>query len=525
MFCGTSWLRIAVFVAGLGGVSANAAEQTPVRLSPALFPRIAVIDERFQSYNVEMLEVTGGKFWKPYSSQLRGMQQPASDTPAGMNPEMYEYRPPIDLGNSRLRKLATALGPAYIRVSGTWANSTYFAETDEAPATPPAGFKGVLTHQQWKGVIDFARAVDARIVTSFATSPGARDSAGVWNSGQASRFVGYTAMAGDSIAAAEFMNEPNLAAMGGAPKGYDAAAYGRDFKLFRAFAKQTVPEMLIVGPGSVGDTSADDPSANDSAGFLSTRAMLAASGPGVDRFSYHHYGALSKRCIGMDNQTSPDAALSEDWLARTDQTLASYRKLRDQYESGKPMWVTETADAACGGNPWAATFLDTFRYLDQLGRLAKQQVQVVAHNTLAASDYGLLDEHSFAPRPNYWGALLWRKLMGSTVLDAGVPIQAGLHLYAHCLRDAPGGVALLAINTDKANTHAIHLSVASERYALASSELQSPSVTLNGAELKLLANDELPPLKGVRLPASAIDLAPASISFFAIPDADNSACR
>jgi hypothetical protein len=25
---------------------------------------------------------------------------------------------------------------------------------------------------------------------------------------------------------------------------------------------------------------------------------------------------------------------------------------------------------------------------------------------LAASDYGLLDETSFAPRPNYWAALL-----------------------------------------------------------------------------------------------------------------------
>jgi hypothetical protein len=24
------------------------------------------VDERYQSYNIEMLEVTGGKFWKPY---------------------------------------------------------------------------------------------------------------------------------------------------------------------------------------------------------------------------------------------------------------------------------------------------------------------------------------------------------------------------------------------------------------------------------------------------------------------------
>ena len=40
------------------------------------------------------------------------------------------------------------------------------------------------------------------------------------------------------------------------------------------------------------------------------------------------------------------------------------------------MWLTETAEAACGGNPWASTFLDTFRYLDQLGRLAKAGVKM-----------------------------------------------------------------------------------------------------------------------------------------------------
>ena len=90
--------------------------------------------------------------------------------------------------------------------------------------------------------------------------------------------------------------------------------------------------------------------------------------------------------------------------------------------------LTETADAACGGNPWAATFLDTFRYLDQLGRMAKRGVQVHMHNTLASSDYGLLDDKSFAPRPNYWGALLWRKFMGTTVLDAGASPVPGLHL-------------------------------------------------------------------------------------------------
>jgi hypothetical protein len=49
--------------------------------------------------------------------------------------------------------------------------------------------------------------------------------------------------------------------------------------------------------------------------------------------------------------TSPEAALSEDWLSRTDAPLAFYRSLRDEFEAGKPMWLTETADATCGGNP------------------------------------------------------------------------------------------------------------------------------------------------------------------------------
>ena len=121
----------------------------------------------------------------------------------------------------------------------------------------------------------------------------------------------------------------------------------------------------------------------------------------------------------MGAQTTADAALSEEWLGRTDATLAFYRKLRDAFAPGKPLWLTETADAACGGNPSARTFLDTFRYLDQLGRLARQGVEVVAHNTLVASDYGLLDDVTLTPKPNYWGALLWRKLMDTKVLELG----------------------------------------------------------------------------------------------------------
>jgi hypothetical protein len=494
---------------------------------------VGTVDERYQSYNVEMLEVTGGKFWKPYgpASGAKATEPPsvAGDTPAGMDPSLFQYLPPIDLTNGRLRKLAAALGPAYVRVSGTWANTSYFSETDRAPKIPPRGFTSVLTRAQWKGVVDFAKATGGEIVTSFAISGGTRDASGVWTPKQARLLLAYTKALGGRIAAAEFMNEPNFAAMGGAPARYDATAYGRDFKLFRAFARQAAPDMLILGPGGVGETTGDYGVAYGGASVLKTRHLLLASGPGVDAFSYHHYGAGSLRCaaMGPKSQTTAEAALSEEWLRRTDQTLAFYRKLRDAYEPKKPFWLTETADAACGGNPWGGTFLDTFRYLDQLGRLAKQDVKVVAHNTLVASDYGLLDAGTLVPKPNYWGALLWRKLMGTTVLESGVPIQSGLHVYAHCLRARPGGVALLAINTDQAAARTLALPVAAERYTLAApeSDLQVKNVHLNGTELALGAADALPSLTGTAAPAGEVSLAPATITFLAIPEAGNDACR
>jgi len=519
-----------LIVTGAGLAASPEAKPAAVALAPAAMARIGTVDPRFQSYNVEMVEVTGGRFWKPYASKAAPKPAPSPspsgmDTPGGMNPDLYEYRPPLDLGNPRLRKLAAALGPAYVRVSGTWANSTFFPESDDAPAAPPAGFGGVLTRAQWKGVVDFSRAVDAPIVTSLATSVGTRDAAGVWTPAQARRLFAYTKALGGHIAAAEFMNEPNFASFGGTPPGYDAAAYGRDFKVFRPFAREAAPDMMILGPGSVGERASGG-LGSGTIRTIKTRDLLAATGPGVDAFSYHHYGTVSKRCAGGNiPMTSPEEALSEEWLARTDASLAFYRSLRDEFEPGKPMWLTETADAACGGNPWASSFTDTFRYLDQLGRTAKQGVQVVAHNTLVASDYGLLDEHDFTPKPNYWGALLWRRLMGSTVLDPGVPIRGGLHAYAHCLRDKPGGVALLLLNTDRVTAQAITVPAASERYTLTSPDPLSRRVDLNGRALTLGAGDALPALAGTRAAAGEVTLAPASITFLAVPAAGNSACR
>ncbi|WP_448045361.1 hypothetical protein [Bradyrhizobium liaoningense] len=489
-------------IALLAAATACAAHADDIAISPAGLKSTGTIDARFQSYNVEMVEVTGGRFWKPYPRTARAFDER----------DRYSARPPTDLANARLRLLAAALSPAYLRVSGTWANATFFAE---APGEPPSGFNSLLSRAQWRGVVEFARAVDAEIVTSFAISPGSRDPNGVWKPDQARQLIDATRALGGRIAAAELMNEPTLAATNGAPAGYDAIAYGRDFKVFRDWMRRGAPDTLILGPGSVGD--APSPSASG----ITTRDLLAASGPGVDRFSYHHYNTISPRCGGHDD---PAQALSEQWLARTDATLRTYQALRDAFEPGKPIWLTETADAACGGGRWDQTFLDSFRYLDQLGRLARAGVQVVMHNTLAASDYGLLDEATFRPRPSYWAALLWRRLMGTIVLQPGKAAPRDLHLYAHCHPAMAGAVSLLAINTSRRTSHALTLSDSAERYTLHAARLQGTIVQLNGKRLALTADDRLPRLEARTTPRGAIRLAPATITFLVFPNAANPAC-
>jgi len=228
--------------------------------------------------------------------------------------------------------------------------------------------------------------------------------------------------------------------------------------------------------------------------------------------------------FGKAATTSADAALSEEWLARPGLVIDFYGGIRDRFEPGKPLWNTETAQTACGGDRWASTFLDSFRYLNQLGLSAKRGVQVHMHNTLASSDYGLLDETTYAPRPNYWAALLWRKFMGTTVLDPGPSPTPSLHLYAHCLRGDPGGVALLAINASKTEAVTIDVPSASERYTLTAQDLMGQVVDLNDRELKLRANDALPPLRGMNAQAGKVNLVPASITFLAFPKANNASC-
>ncbi len=484
-----------VFGAALltGGTSHDETAITDLDLKA--LAKISETDPRFQSFNIEMVEITGGRFWAPY------------DDPSGAR---YARRPPTDLSNKRLNILAAGLAPAYLRVSGTWANSTYVPRIDEAPvALPPEGFNQVLTNAQWRDAIAFARTNDLALITSFPVSLGTRDADGRWSIEQAQRLLALTHHFGGRIAAAEFINEPNLTKLGRLPDGYALSDYARDFAIFRDFAKRVAPDMLILGPGSSGE-----------GGDLTATDMMRITAGGVDVVSYHFYGALSKRC--PDSQTTADQALSEEWLSRTERDFIFYAGLRDRYEPRKDIWLTETAQAACGGSPWAATFRDSFRYVGQLGRLAQRGVKVVAHNTLAASEYALIDSKTLEPRPNYWAALLWRRTMGTTVLERPGFVIPGVELYFHCLRDDLGGVAILAENLSE-TSKTLALKGRASVNTMTAQGLDSSFVQINGHLARMNPDGTLPRLVA-KNKIGAIALPPHSITFLAVRGINNPAC-
>ena len=495
---------IAPFLAAIAVSACTTAAKEPNEL--ARLAKIGEVDERYQSYNVEMVSVTGGRFWAPYGG------------PPG---ERYRMRAPVDLASPRLRALARQLGPAYIRVSGTWANSTYLPAEGEQVGAPPTGFNQVLTRVQWRGVVAFAKAVDARIVTSFPASAGARNADGSWNPEQAQRLIDLTREAGSSIYGAELFNEPTMPQHGAFPKDYSAQDFGRDFRIFRDWARRAAPDMKLTGPGGTAEGGMLK-HGDGVGGGLSSEDLMRQNPGSLDIVSYHHYGTVSIRCGPMAMGT-PEKALTPEFLALTVADFEHYGALRNKYEPGKPLWNNETAQAACGGSPWAASFRDSFRYLNQLGILAQNGVQVVAHNTLDASDYGLIDQDTLKPRPNYWAAVLWKRTMGNRVLASPQSPSPDLRLYAHCLPAGNGGVGLVALNTGSA-AQTVRLGTAAQAWVLSGEPLDTREVKVNGQTPEVDATGKVKGLAGARVNGT-LSLAGQSIAFLAVRGANNPACR
>ncbi|XP_022138056.1 heparanase-like protein 2 [Momordica charantia] len=226
-------------------------------------------------------------------------------------------------------------------------------------------------------------------------------------------------------------------------------------------------------------------------------------------------------------------------------------------------WVGEAGGAYHGGSPHISdAFINSFWYLDQLGMAALYNTKVYCRQTLMGGIYGVLKASTLVPTPDYYGALLFHRLMGPDVLKVHNNVSSYLRSYAHCSRGR-SGVTLLFINlsneTDfEINTkNRIHMSLHKsnptrngshpknnpsgglsedgrkisshrEEYHLTPKDdlLRSSTVLLNGSPLEITKDGELPDLTPIyRESNSSIFITTWSVAFIVIPDFVAPACK
>ncbi len=498
-----------------------------VKLSTSL-PELRTVNERLMSYNVEFTEVTGGTFWKAYTpEQIAGTEEFTVGELDMTNPtamaDLMQVYPPINLYDEKLRKLAKEFGPVWVRVSGTWATKTYYDFDGTTNGVAPEGYQSVLTKEQWTGVLDFVKAINAKLLVSVSNCEGLHKASEPWNPSQAELLFGYSRDYGVPISAAEFVNEPNMMETSGCPKGYTAADYARDQDIFHKWIRDNYPDTLIVGPcsteGVVGGSEDDGKPGSggiaDIFPFCPTDDLMNGTVEPLDVYSYHYYNGISERMASImpSAHWAADKALSEEYLAVAGNSAKNNCSFRDKYCPNGEMWVTESGDAGGGGDTWASTYTDVFRTLNELGEFATITDGVIFHNTLASSDYGFLKHGTFDPRPNYFAVLLWTKLMGTTVYNTNEPIREGAHVYAHSRKDGKDGIAYLIINNSETEATTVSIPKTAETYTLSAKTLRSSTMCLNGKELVLGANNELPEMTPEVKEAGDVELAPATIMF------------
>ncbi|XP_054613566.1 heparanase [Dunckerocampus dactyliophorus] len=459
------------------------------------------------------------------------------------------------LSSPKVRTLAKALAPAYLRFGGTRQDFMEFNPQQNLGLAAPQHNWAELPwwweehlKRQWRKQEKLLARQDVSgkfpqikftevtldILHSFANSSGLdlifglnallRNADNTWNSSNARSLLRYCEAKRYRMSW-ELGNEPNSFEKKAGLR-VDGFQLGQDFSRLREMMSQSpwYRRAGLYGP-DVGQPRRRATDLLD--GFLRSGADA------VDSCTWHHY-YVNGRDTSLDDFLDPKVL---DSLAL--QTKVIMKEVR-RVSPGKPVWLGETSSAYGGGAAGLSdTFAAGFMWLDKLGLAAKLGVAVVMRQVLVGSGtYHLLDDN-LDPLPDYWLTLLHKTLVGRGVLSAAIFTKstARVRLYLHCAsirRYARGALTLLAMNLSKvAAKVAVPTWLAAsavDAFVLQSERegedgLLSRSVMLNGDLLKMAEGGTLPPLRGSRLPAAEhLPLPAFSLAFFVFTDARHHAC-
>ncbi len=494
-------------------VSVTGGRQTAVRVTVAVDTRspLNVVDEEYLSFAIDMSQVVGGKWWNPRADviEMGGGEK---------------HAPVFDFDRPRLDLLAAALAPAYLRIGGTEADKTYYdlAAPWTARIDPPEGYGSAMTRGQWDGVNAFASRNGLKLVFTINTGPATRRDGGSWDPRNAEKLIAYTAWKGYRVSVWELGNELNLFWYDNGPKSMvPPERYHADLVAARALVKKYFP-----GSRFTGHSSAFWPVLGEPLSFFfgMMEGYVKTSGDVIDIISWHYYPQQSRRGPIATRKAYPSRLLDPDALDEAAHWARYIGGLRDTHAKGRPIWLGESGNAQFGGEPGVSdAYIGGLWWLDQLGLLARNGHKVVVRQTLCGMNYGMIDDETLKPNPDYWNSLLWKRLMGRKAYDVRAEGDEArkVRVYAHSAagtRDA--GVAVLVINLHHDRSAEVAFpgmkGMSYKVYALNGPDVLGKEVLLNGKKLDVVGGRALPPTPGSGAAGkgeTAITVKPLSYTF------------
>jgi len=129
-----------------------------------------------------------------------------------------------------------------------------------------------------------------------------------------------------------------------------------------------------------------------------------------------------------------------------------------------------------------------------------------------------VSQPTYSVLPDYWIAVLYKKLIGTKVLKATSDFNQSL-VYAYCGKNS-GAVTLTVINPASVAVPLVLSGLSSlqrEEYMITAQSLSSKVVMLNGKSLFINSDGTLPPMNGVTASGQPI-LPPHSYGFLVFPN-------
>jgi heparanase 1 len=472
---------------------------------------VATLAEEYLSFSIDASQVAGGKWWDPAAT---GREMGSGTVRA----------PVYDFDRPRLDSLVAALAPAYLRIGGSESDKLFYdlRPSSGTPRAPPAGYESVLSLEEWDALNAFALRHGLRVAFTLNAGPLSRDAAHRWNGANAAALMRYTTRKGYPVHVWELGNEVNnFWFVFGVKQQISTAQYHDDLAEARRLVAEAAPAARLGGQGSMFWPVVGEP-LSLLFGFMPD--YLERSGATIDQVSWHYYPQQSRRGPVATRRASPSRLLDPAALDEAGYWADRVRVWRDRYARGKPLWLGETGNAQFGGEPGLSdVYLADLWWLDELGLMARKGMQVVVRQTLSGMNYGLIDDATLVPRPDYWASLLWKRLMGPHVYAVTVAGANARRLRAYAQSGPDGSLTLLLINLDPATNATVELPELDGRawslYAVTAPDLFGGTVLLNGQALTLTAEGGVPVVAGTAREGAehaSVELHPLSYSFVTV---------